>query len=594
MKCTAFFGIVLALASIASSDGVFRDLYSDTWVATDALGRSLPGFDEVGAPRENRTVGIFYWTWLARHAKTTGQHVYDNSKIIAANPDEPEFGPVGMPHHWGKPELGYYVTTDPYVYRKHALMLTQAGVDAVFFDTTNPPSTWKESYMVLCEVFTQMIQEGHQVPQIAFICPFGDPMPVLEQVYADLYKPGLYQEVWFQWKGKPLVLADPVYVKDPEMKAFFTFRRPMPTYFDGPSGPNQWGWLEVYPQHIFYGEEPNDVEQVTVGVAQNAAHGKLGPMSHKDGSYGRSWHNGRKDTSRDAVLYGYNFQEQFERALKIDPPFIFITGWNEWVAGRFKEWAWYKAQTDSVYRDAMFVDQYTQEYSRDVEPMSGGHTDNYYYQMAANIRRYKGVRKPQPASAPKTIAIDGQFEDWNDVGPEFRDAAGDTAHRDHKGFGTHHYTNTTGRNDLFTMKAARDSENLYFYAETAQELTAHTVTNWMLLFIDADQNKDTGWEGYDYLINLKTDEQTTSLHRLGDGRTPELIGKVEYAVQKNKLEIAIPRMALAFSADAKVSLDFKWADNIERLGQIEEFFTNGDAAPDRRFNYRYFDSAAEK
>ena len=32
-------------------------------------------------------------------------------------------------------------------------------------------------------------------------------------------------------------------------------------------------------------------------------------------------------------------------------------------------------------------------------------------------------------------------------------------------------------------------------------LTPHTGNNWMLLLIDADQNPNTGWFGYDYLIN---------------------------------------------------------------------------------------------
>ncbi len=36
-----------------------RDLYSDTWVATDALGKTLPGHDQCGPRRDNKTVGIF-------------------------------------------------------------------------------------------------------------------------------------------------------------------------------------------------------------------------------------------------------------------------------------------------------------------------------------------------------------------------------------------------------------------------------------------------------------------------------------------------------------------------------------------------------
>jgi len=35
-----------------------KDLRSDTWTATDALGRALPGFDECGPRKGNRVVGM--------------------------------------------------------------------------------------------------------------------------------------------------------------------------------------------------------------------------------------------------------------------------------------------------------------------------------------------------------------------------------------------------------------------------------------------------------------------------------------------------------------------------------------------------------
>ena len=102
MKCVWCAVIALWAVTLSVSAGTVRDLYSDTWVATDALGRSLPGFEQVGPPRKDRTVGIFYWTWLARHARSTGEHVYDNTEIIAANPEKPEFGPIGKPHQIGR------------------------------------------------------------------------------------------------------------------------------------------------------------------------------------------------------------------------------------------------------------------------------------------------------------------------------------------------------------------------------------------------------------------------------------------------------------------------------------------------------------
>ena len=43
------------------------DTFSDTWVATDALGRKLPEAKEVGAPRKDRFVGVFYYLWHGAH-----------------------------------------------------------------------------------------------------------------------------------------------------------------------------------------------------------------------------------------------------------------------------------------------------------------------------------------------------------------------------------------------------------------------------------------------------------------------------------------------------------------------------------------------
>jgi hypothetical protein len=74
---------------------------------------------------------------------------------------------------------------------------------------------------------------------------------VTDQLWRDLYQPGLWKELWFIWENKPLLLANSEFIKNHEMLSFFTFRRPMPDYWDGPSGSNQWSWLEIFPQHVF-------------------------------------------------------------------------------------------------------------------------------------------------------------------------------------------------------------------------------------------------------------------------------------------------------------------------------------------------------
>ena len=165
-----------------------------------------------------------------------------------------------------------------------------------------------------------------------------------------------------------------------------------------------------------------------------------------------------------------NFEEQWQRALEVNPKFIFVTGWNEWIAGRYTQWSKY-TDADCYYPGGLFVDEYTQEYSRDCEPMRGGHGDNYYYQLAAWVRRFKGVRERPVAPGPSQIVIDGLFDDWQKVEPEFRDTIGDTLHRDHKGYGDLVYRNETGRNDFVILKAAYDADNLYFFAQTLDKIS---------------------------------------------------------------------------------------------------------------------------
>lgn len=581
--------LTLAALACAANGAEFQgkpytggDVYADTWVATDGAGRVMPSINEAGPVKKDKWLGIFYWTW---HIHRPGP--YDNTKIIdAANGGQPQWPATQQAHHWGEPELGYYTMTDPFVIRKHASMLVDAGVDVILFDTTNPPETWRDEYEALCREYTAMRAEGARTPAIAFIAPFGDPNSIVNQLWQNLYQPVLWKDLWFMWDGKPLILANRQLISNPDILSFFTFRRPMPDYWLGPSGTEQWSWLEVFPQHVFYNSK-GEAEQMSVGVAQNALANTPGPapMSDKLGAMGRSWHDGAKDTRDGAVNLGLNFEEQWKRALEVNPKFIFVTGWNEWVAGRFLEWSKYK-DSDCYYPGGLFVDEYTQEYSRDCEPMRGGHGDNYYYQLASWARRYKGVRELPAASGPSRIAVDGNFDDWTGVSPEFRDTIGDTTHRDHEGYGALVYKNDTGRNDFVIAKAAYDKNRVYFFVQTLNKITPSTDPNWMLLFIDADQNAKTGWFGYDYALNLEvTGANKTTVKAWRDGKW-ETAGTANFRVNGNGMELSVSRAAIGQTGKTP-AFDFHWADNIQSFDDISEFGVNGDSAPNRRWNYRY-------
>ena len=465
------------------------------WPATDALGRALPLADEVGPPKKDRFVGIFYFLWLnERHNKSPqGEHPFDISKILAADPDalkkpdSPLWGPMGRAHYWAEPLYGYYLSDDEWVLRRHAHLLADAGVDTLIFDTTNA-ATYKRVYLKLCEVFTQIRREGGRTPQIAFMVNTNAGETATE-IYRDLYEPGLYRELWFHWQGKPLMICDPGEASE-ELRAFFTLRRAH-WPFTMENTKQAWHWEATYPQPYGYAEDAKVPEQVNVSVAQNL--GAYGPHSVQNMSSGkargRGFHDGRQDSSPGAIAAGLNFTEQWTRALELDPPFVMVTGWNEWIAGRFER----------PGEPVAFVDQFDQEFSRDIEPVKGLHGDNFYYQLVAGIRRYKGAPALPKASAAKTIHVGDGFDQWADVGPEYADHLGETIPRDHAGAAGLRYTNNTGRNDLEGLKVARDAEHVYFYARARGDLRTDEASPLWLL-IDADQNQSTGWEGYDFAV----------------------------------------------------------------------------------------------
>jgi hypothetical protein len=364
------------------------------------------------------------------------------------------------------------------------------------------------------------------------------------------------------------------------IRSFFTFRKPQPDYFVGPTGPNQWSWLEVHPQHAFTNANGR-VEEVAVGVGQNAVDGRLSVLSNPR-AHGRSFQKGRQPGPEGHDHTGRNFAEQWERAFELDPPFVFVTGWNEWIAGRFDSRAPFY-QPGPV----TFVDQFNREYSRDCEPMKGGHGDTFYYQLVSNVRRFKGVRPIEPVQ-PRPIMIDGHFEDWANVTPEFRDDIGDPVQRRHRGWGKDtQYVNETGRNDIVAAKVSWDATNIYFYARTAALLSSGTDTNWMLLFVDVDGNSTNGWLGYDAVVNrVPAHGGSATLERhAGGGYAWNRLRRVDCRVGDSEIEIRVPRAALGIS-EHPANIHFKWADNIQQTGDWSDFTVNGDSAPNNRFNYR--------
>ncbi len=557
----------------------YRDIQSDTWVATDAIGRVLPNNKQCGSPREEKYVAIFYFQWLDKVHES--KKLYDITKILNANPKKPEYGPDQTFHWWAEPYLGYYFSVDEFVIRKHAQMLSDAGVDVIILDVTNG-ITYDNVYEKICYVFTKIREEGGNTPQITFLTNSRSDK-VVKLLYKNFYSKKRYPDLWFQWFGKPLILASQKGLSK-EIKKFFTFRRSWawsdPNGWFG-DGKDKWPWIDNYPQNPGWHDSPDKPEEISVCAAQ-----------HPTSNVGRSFEKGRQPPPEECETdKGLCFAEQWKRALEVDPKVIFITGWNEWIAQRFinKGGMSFLGKKLKV-GETFFVDDYSREYSRDIEPMKGGHGDNYYYQMVAGIRKFKGVRPFQKSSKQKTISTESGFSQWKDVKPVFLDDIGDTAHRNSAGWcQPKPYINITGRNDFEEMKVAADDKMIYFYVRTHKPITKPEGQNWMNLLINTDSNYATGWEGYDYIVNRKINGTTKSLiEKHVKNWEWQPVTNAQFRVSGNEMQLAIPRKI--FKSDKKngeLAFDFKWTDNVPGKGDIMDFIDKGDVAPNMRFAYRY-------
>ncbi|MCR5693876.1 MAG: hypothetical protein K6G89_02755, partial [Clostridia bacterium] len=577
---------------------------STRWTFVDGLGRPAVEYAEAGNVKD-RKVGIFYWTW---HYNFAGNKAVNVQNIIDEYPEAAndynhkiwKTNNVGA-YFWNEPIWGYYAI-DHYVMRKQAELLADAGVDFVLFDCTNGDYTWEKCYVELLNVWSQARQDGVKTPQIGFMMPFWDKENTnssLKQIYKRIYSKGNYQDLWFYLDGKPFVMAikeslDTNDAYEKEIYDFFTFRRGEPSYFEDDHDDSWFGWLHRYPQAL-YKRDDGSVESTTVGVAMNADYEKMS-LSAMNGPHnmGRGYSNqpdfsytytyrGREivcnSKMENAYYYGINFQEQWDYALRVDPDIVFVTGWNEWIAGRNEEWGGVKNG---------FPDQYNDENSRDIEPSKGNLKDYYYYQLVNNVRKYKGMNAPASQSVSKTIDI-SDFSTWNDANiVSYNHYAHNTLERNNvKGWGSTKYNSPALRNDFVEAKAVNDDEYVYFYVRTDSDITPYTDENWMRLLIDtgAATSDSTDWENFEYIIGRETGTGSTlALERSKGGWSWEKVADVQYSVSGNNMALAVKKSDLDISGN-DFSIGFKWADANLADGDVLTLYTDGDTAPGGRFAF---------
>ena len=559
--------------------------YNET--AIDAMGRMLPTSAEAGLPREDRYVGLFYFLWTGIDGSCTS--TADVTKAYAQNPQKPN-----LPNNycwWSEPETGYHRASDVWQIKRDMRYFAMAGVDFLYLDFTNG-RTYDQTFRILLDTCLELRAAGQMTPYIVPFTRGTDEHSEREStdlggLYRTFYSDKKYDELWFHWEDKPLVLlCTSTYVMEPDAYVdethtltysdIFTFRMGWSTLnWPGQDEKNYKKWNDncVVNYGYQYGYTNNrDIAECTgIGCAgfANPGEGRSGELSE------REYLDQFLET--DTMGQGLTLEKAFQEVMEKNPEVkvLLLSRWNEFVAINF-------GKGTNAFG---FVDQFNAEFSRDMEPIKGGYTDNYFYQMCSIIRRFKGVHPADVITEKRSINLKGGFSQWQDVGPVFSDFTGDTVPRDdYDCSGKIHYTDDTGRNDIAESRLAVDGAAVSFYVRTVEPLTSCKGRNWMMLFIDADNDKTTGWEGYDFVVNYSVvDGELTTLCAYRDNVWQE-IGLINYRAEGNELMLSVPRSALGLTSES-FTLNFHWMDNVTDVYDLESWFTTGDSAPERRNNY---------
>lgn len=574
----------------------------ETRTEMDVYGNSyntnmLVGFDEQGhlvdavsSEKENHQVGIFYFLWLGQ---PFSNDIYDVSKIleeygkdVAFHKDVKE-SPNGQAHWWSQPLYGYYNSSDEWVIRRHMEMLTDAGVDFLVFDTTNAV-TYDNVARRVMKVITELREEGWHAPQVVYYT-HSLSIQTVNNLYNNIYKTETYPDAWYRVDGKPMIIGyqtveedlkeaasrgDSGYHPQPlskEVLDFFYWR--VPRWPNDELVKNGWPYTEWrYPQ-------PQNTDMVSVSIATHPMVPFSFSLTHENWcNWGRGYNPRTNENIHDDIMKGTFYDWEWKTVARYDPKFVFVTGWNEWVA--------YKSPYGGEY---MLCDNVDMEYSRDAEPMMGGYEDAYFIQTIQKIREYKfnPISGILAQTVRKTIDLSGALSQWDDVNAVYRRVGTDDGSRNaYGGAKTVKYEKDAVRNNILEVRVTNDAEYLYFLIRTEENVVTSADANWMNLFLGAGRPAmDKGWEGYEFVINRSRADGKASVERLNADYTGEKLGEADLTVSGSSVVIRVSRAVLGLTGIN--DFYFKVADAVAEPAEIMNYYADGRSLPLGRLSYLY-------
>ena len=345
-----------------------------------------------------KQVGIFYFS-------NFGHYLYQPERLSPSGDSwimqqqNPPYSPNGIINFWGKPLFAsthgdgtiknnyvFYFNGDPNqtnnaLLDNHADLITQAGIDFIVLDFTNGALDFPDgpSYIsatkALCKRWQERMNAGLPVPKIVFFVKDEVALDVVESTFFNVYR----QDMFYTYLNKKLLLTAMPFMNlsqgDPGQPAVPTHGK-----YANYTARHCWGldnsgsyWQfkvnsDVPPPPFYYNGQP---EQMSVPVATQATYMTTDGVNPSAGAKGRS--------------NGDYFVKYMDAAINANVKFAFIHSWNEWITGNW-------GQQSAPH----FVDQWLQEYSSDIEPMTGGHGWYYYDLMKTKIAQFKGYQTQTP------------------------------------------------------------------------------------------------------------------------------------------------------------------------------------------------------
>ena len=276
-------------------------------------------------------------------------------------------------HFWGKPAQGYYRSSDVQAHKHSLELLYNAGVDFLVLDFTfatagpwayskRADSAWMiyigKPMAALNQAIMEMRAEGKGTP---YIVPWVGNETMIPHFEKQFFSKPEYDDCWVYWDGKPLFLFFGAKNSTFIQKNADKYKCFIMNGLSGNTSAGNWSYLEHDNMAtVSYDVDGNPLHMTTCVAAQRTYMSIKSAQGREGGTF---------------------WNEQWNNVFEVHPKIVTVTWWNEWAAQLKYEGGYY------------FTDAYSQEYSRDIEPMEGGHGDQYYKWLCEYILYYKNNMK---------------------------------------------------------------------------------------------------------------------------------------------------------------------------------------------------------